>query len=82
MPDDTPTPLPDTDWPANAPLSEQAAVAQLRSFAADRRVKPDKKLPPERTLGVGGMERSDLCKALKHLDGENRLWRHVAKGNF
>ena len=87
MPDDMPALLPaqrhDAGRPSETPPSERAAVTQLRGFIVARAFKPGDKLPPERQLSVDlGMKRSDLRKALDHLEGENCLWRHVGKGTF
>ena len=72
-----------TVWPGETLLSERAAVEKLRAFIADRAFKSGEKLPPERLLCIElDLKRSDLRKALDHLEKENRLWRHVGKGTF
>lgn len=70
-------------WATEAPLPEATALAQLRAFIIDRAFQPGEKLPPERLLCVElGLKRSDLRKALDHMESENQLWRHVGKGTF
>lgn len=67
----------------DAPLSDSAALAQLRAYIADKAFKPGARLPPERVLCHElGLRRNDLRKALETLERENRLWRHVGKGTF
>ncbi len=84
---ETPTPLPYAvpmaPGAAETPLSDSAALAQLRAYIADSSFKPGEKLPPERQLCRDlGLKRNDLRKALETLEQENRLWRHVGKGTF
>jgi len=69
--------------PREVPLSDSAALAQLRSYIANQAFKPGQKLPAERALCTElGLRRNDLRKALETLERENRLWRHVGKGTF
>lgn len=82
MPNDM-NPRPDRQPAAEAGVSGNAALAQLRAYIADRAFAPGDRLPPERVLCIDlGLKRGDLRRALAALEQENRLWRHVGKGTF
>lgn len=93
MPEDDPktSPAPAAPQAARLPpggagtpqVSENAALAQLRAFIADRALQPGDRLPAERELCSSlGLRRSELRKALDTLEREDVLWRHVGKGTF
>ncbi len=72
--------------PGGASPGDRAAdgiAAHLLDWIANARVPLHSRLPPERvlceTLGVG---RTTLRQALKTLEEQGRIWRHVGKGTF
>jgi DNA-binding FadR family transcriptional regulator len=61
----------------------QGALTQLRAWLAQRPRAPGERLPPERQLcETLGVSRSELRKALAHLEAAGEVWRHVGKGTF
>ena len=63
--------------------SDSGALVQLRAWLAQRELKNDARLPPERELCVLlGVSRGELRKALDVLEKEGSVWRQVGKGTF
>lgn len=62
---------------------DASAVVQLRAYLAQEGLGPNSKLLPERELCTKlGVSRGELRKALRVLENEGTLWRHVGKGTF
>ncbi|SFE89178.1 FadR/GntR family transcriptional regulator [Roseivivax sediminis] len=59
------------------------AAARLHAFIADGNYGAGDRLPPERQLiELLGMGRGTLRRALKQLERDGLIWRHVGKGTF
>lgn len=71
---------PDSDAPKDL---ARGALTQLRAWLSQQRRAPGDRLPPERQLcATLGVSRSELRKALSHLEAAGEVWRHVGKGTF
>jgi DNA-binding FadR family transcriptional regulator len=63
------------------PVAE--AVKRLRALFARRKLGPQDRVPPERTLAAMlGCSRETIRRALAHLESEGIVWRHQGKGTF
>lgn len=65
------------------PIDRENAIDQLRKTIASGNYAPGDRLPPERELmGLLGVSRTTLRKALDELERDGAIWRHVGKGTF
>lgn len=64
-------------------MAVQELLDRLREGLADGALAPAGRLPPERDLARAfGVSRGTLRKALRALEREGRIWRHVGQGTF
>ena len=60
-----------------------AALVQLQAYLAQPHLTESSRLPTERELvGMLGVSRGDLRKALAVLEEQGQIWRRVGKGTF
>ncbi len=78
-PDETDT----VDGRARSPSGVHAMLAMIERNIADGAWPPGAKLPTERTLEAQfGLARNTLRKALKELEAQGKITRHVGRGSL